>query len=187
MLYFRLFGINLGEGEDTEFGERPMKIREETTGDRSGIREVVVASFAGTAEADLIDALRDAGDDALSLVAEEPMSGRTVGHVLFSKLRTPEGCLALAPLSVAPGAQKQGIGSRLMEEGLQRARRGGWRAVFVLGEPDYYRRFGFTVEAAAPFDTPYPKDYFMALELSPGSLADLSGPVVYAPAFEDLE
>ena len=161
-----------------------MIIRAETTDDIPAIRDIVAAAFGQPAEAGLVDALRQSGDAVMSLVADE--SGRISGHILFSNLQTPENCIALAPVSVAPDRQNQGIGSALIREGLARARQSGWRAVFLLGEPEYYQRFGFSVALADRFETPYPKPYVMALELTPGALDQCAGNVTYAPPFLDL-
>ena len=163
---------------------RCMIIRDETIEDRPAVRQVTAAAFEGPAEADLVAALSDSGDVAFSLVAEE--AGTIIGHILFSRLRAPDRCLALAPVSVAPDRQRQGIGSRLVREGLARAGRDGWLAVFLVGDPAFYGRFGFRAAAAAKFETPYPKRYFLAIELAPGALDERSGAVIYPPAFETL-
>ena len=106
---------------------------------------------------------------------------------MFSKLQAPGQCLALAPVSVMPNDQRRGVGSDLIRQGLARARRDNWQAVFVLGEPEYYQRFGFSVELADKFETAYPKQYFMALELDPGSLGERSGVILYGLPFQALE
>lgn len=162
-----------------------MIIRPETQADIAAVRAVVTEAFGQVAEADLVDSLRDSGDSIISLVAEE--QGAIVGHILFSKLQAPGQCLALAPVSVAPGHQKQGVGSRLIKDGLARAKDDQWKAVFVLGEPDYYTRFGFDLTLAEKFETDYPKPYFMALELAPNALAERDGAIIYAAPFLALE
>ena len=158
-----------------------MKIRDETRDDASDVRNVVSVAFDQTAEADLIDALRESGDAVISLVAEE--DGEIVGHILFSRLQAPARCIALAPISVTPSRQNQGIGSTLIRAGIARAKLGGWLAIFLLGEPEYYQRFGFDVAKADKFETEYPKSYFMVLELAPDSLDEISGAVIYATPF----
>ena len=74
-----------------------------------------------------------------------------------------------------------------MHVGIERARRTGWGAVFLHGEPDYYARFGFDVAAARKFETLDPKVYFMALELDPGFLDGQKGTVIYPMPFLALE
>ena len=158
-----------------------MIVRDETRKDEAAVRRVIVAAFDQVAEADLLDGLRDSGDAVISLVAED--ADEIVGHILFSKLQAPDRCLALAPVSVTPARQYQGIGSRLIRGGLARAKQDGWQAVFLLGEPEYYERFCFGVALADKFETEYPKPYFMALELIPNALKECAGAVIYAPPF----
>ncbi|MGE0214103.1 MAG: GNAT family N-acetyltransferase [Parvibaculaceae bacterium] len=162
-----------------------MILRPEEAGDAPAVRALTVAAFVGMQEADLVEALRASGDAVLSLVAEE--RGAILGHVLFSRLVAPAASLALAPVSVHPDRQRQGIGSRLIVSGLEQVRQGGWDAVFVLGEPAYYGRFGFSKDMAAGFATAYPRDYFMGLELRPGILSGLRGEVVYPAPFGALD
>jgi putative acetyltransferase len=88
-------------------------------------------------------------------------------------------------VSVLPDRQGTGIGTRLIRAGLERAELGGWQGVFVLGEPDYYRRFGFEQALASGFASPYAGPYLMALALG-GSLPATTGRVDYAPAFQAL-
>lgn len=93
--------------------------------------------------------------------------------------------LALAPLGVLPDRQGAGIGSALVREGLRAAPRRGREAVFVLGDPAYYERFGFSREAARGYDSIYAGDNFMILELRPGSARP--GAIRYPPPFAGLE
>ena len=158
-----------------------MRIRRETADDREAIHALVAEAFARRDEADLVDALRDAGDLALSLVAED--EGCLVGHVALSRLKSPERALALAPVAVCASKQRRGIGSALIRAALERAKALG-SIVFVVGAPDYYTRFGFSAETAAPFPCPYAGPHFMALPLT--GAPPPPAPVVYAPAFGQL-
>lgn len=144
---------------------------------------MVVAAFPEPAEADLVDRLRADGDSVISLVAVD--DGQVVGHILFSKLSAPFRALGLAPVSVLPDRQNAGIGSRLIRAGLERAAQDGWRGVFVLGEPEYYGRFGFGTEIAKGFASPYAGPYFMALGLGE-ELPATEGRISHAPAFATL-
>ena len=94
----------------------------------------------------------------------------------------PFPALALAPVSVIPARQRTGIGSALVSTAVNRARSEGWAAIFVLGDPHFYERFGFDSEAAAGFTSPYAGRYFMMLKLSP-SLSATTGELRHAPAF----
>ena len=167
-------------------------IRPETSADHAAIREVNISAFDGPEEADLIDLLRDDGDVIASLVAED--AGAVVGHIMFSPLIVEgppllEGtarrilAAALAPVSVRPEWQREGIGSALVRRGLDRCRERGVEAVIVLGHADYYPRFGFSAALAERLDAPFSGESFMALELLPGVLAGTPGCVHYAKAF----
>ena len=134
-----------------------MIVRPAEAGDHAAIRAVLLAAFPGTDEADLVEQLRADGDAPIELVGE--LDGRVVGHILFSPVKAPFRALALAPLAVAPDEQRGGIGSELIRAGHELARKQGWEAVFVLGDPAYYGRFGYDAELAAGFSSPYAGEY----------------------------
>ncbi|HWY66943.1 MAG TPA: N-acetyltransferase [Rhizomicrobium sp.] len=161
-----------------------MIIREEELHDRAAIHDVVRAAFGGTAEAVLVDQLRADGDSVISLVAVD--RAVIVGHVMLSEMKAPFKALGLAPLSVRPDCQRSGIGSSLVREALKRAWQGRWDAVFVLGDPGFYRRFGFDPESASGFTSPYAGPHLMVLPAKNGLPARV-GRVDYASAFAALE
>ena len=135
-----------------------LAIRREGASDHEAIRQVNQLAFGRDDEARLVDALRDGGYVHLSLVAE--VDGNVVGHILFSELPiiTESGvvaALALAPMAVAPEQQRRGIGSRLVERGLDACREDGHRIVIVLGHPEFYPRFNFSAELARPLASPF--------------------------------
>jgi putative acetyltransferase len=160
-------------------------IREEGPADIAGIRAVVEAAFSRPHEADLVERLRADGDRVISLVAIDDANG-IVGQVMLSRMAAPFRALGLAPVAVAPDRQRAGVGSRLIRAGLGKAAAEGWEAVFVLGEPAYYRRFGFSAALASGFASPYAGPYLMALVLS-GPLPATEGRIEYAPAFHGIE
>ena len=128
-----------------------IKIREEKAKDIGLVRDVVQAAFPTDAESRLVDALRANGKSTISLVA---VNGEDVlGHILFSPVTTTPPIeadgIGLAPVAVYPNAQGKGIGSQLIQEGLRRCRELGFDYCVVLGDPEYYQRFGF--EKASPF------------------------------------
>ncbi len=160
-------------------------LRPETPADALPIRELLVAAFGGTQEADLVDQLRHDGDLVLSLVTLA-RDGSAIAHVGFVRLVVEQGgdeipAIGLAPLAVAPAAQRQGVGSVLVRRGLDRLRERGETLVFVLGDPAYYGRFGFDLAAAQAFTCVYAGAYFMALRLQPDAPRD--GLVRYPAAF----
>jgi putative acetyltransferase len=163
-------------------------IRPETTADLEAIRQVNRLAFGQDDEARLVDALRQGGYVRVSLVAEQ--ASQVVGHILFSDLPIiTEGgtvpALALAPMAVLPERQNQGIGSALVQRGLEVCKEQGHRIVVVLGHPNFYPRFGFSSKLASTLASPFGGgDSWMALELVPGALDQVSGKVAYPPPFD---
>jgi putative acetyltransferase len=159
-------------------------IRPEQPGDRAGIHAVEVACFPTSAEAELVDALRDAGRLTLSLVAE--LAGELIGHVAFSPVSVEAGAVGagLGPLAVLEGQRRQGVAARLVEEGLAACRAAGVGWVVVLGDPAYYSRFGFQPATAYGLCDEYGGGLaFQVLELVTGALPVGAGLVKYAPEF----
>lgn len=166
-------------------------IRSERPGDAAGIRAVLEAAFGREAEASLVDALRARGALDVSLVAVE--RERIVGHAAFSPVtaaRNPRGLAltGLGPIGVIPERQGEGVGARLVWEGLEACRRRAIAGAVVLGDPVWYARFGFrradAFGLACEFDAP--PEAFMALALADGALDELDGVVAYDPAFREV-
>ena len=161
-------------------------VRPERAGDEAPIAALTDAAFRSAPhssgnEAAIVSRLREDGDLALSLVAEN--SDRAiVGHVAFSPVAIPDGSerwYGLGPVSVIPLHQRSGIGSLLIRAGIEGIRTLGARGCVVLGEPEYYRRFGFEYDPALRYPGP-PPEYFQRLVLSAEAPR---GVVTYAPAF----
>lgn len=167
-----------------------MLIRMEDSNDYIKVYEVVQRAFTRAEQSDgneqhLVAALRssEAFVPRLSLVAEE--DGEIVGHILFTKVRIGYSVeLALAPLSVIPGRQRQGIGLALIEAGHKVAREMGFKYVVVLGDDQYYPKAGYFPASRfgirAPFEVP--EKYYMAINLL-GQNTPLHGVVEYAKEF----
>jgi len=166
---------------------RPVRIRPERVGDAAGIRALHDAAFPGPAEGRLVDALRGSGRLRISAVAE---SGRViVGHIGFSAVSMRGGAdgMGLAPLAVAAGFRRRGVGAALVRAGLETCRRAGVGFVVVLGDPAYYRRFGFTAASGWGLaDEHGGGDAFQALEIRAGTIPRGAGLVRYAPEFSRL-
>jgi putative acetyltransferase len=124
-------------------------LRKETIADIDAITEVTIAAFKNLAvsnqtEQYIINALRDADALTLSLVAE--IDGRIVGHIAFSPVSISDGTkdwYGLGPISVLPEYQKQGIGKSLVNEGLSLLKELCGQGCALVGDPNYYKRFGF--------------------------------------------
>ncbi|MBK8207833.1 MAG: N-acetyltransferase [Planctomycetes bacterium] len=163
-----------------------LKIRPETHTDVSAIRAVNTAAFPTAAEAALVDRLRGRLQPWISLVAE---AGGVVGHILFTPVQLgAHSAMALGPMAVLPGHQRDGVGLALVRAGLQACADAGHNLVFVLGHPDYYTRFGFKPTHAFGISCEFqaPPEAFMVAELQPGALQGMRGIVRYHAAFNDV-
>lgn len=163
-----------------------MQIRNVFSKDHLAIDDLIIEAFGQTDEARLTGLLRDAEDLAVELVAEE--QGKIIGHIALSRFQSPACWLALAPLSVRSRSRQKGVGTGLVENALDAARIAGWNTVVVLGDPRYYGRFGFSVNAAANLTSPYPLKYTGLCSLKSQTLVATAPTetLVYAKAFGAL-
>ena len=163
-----------------------ISIREERSGDAAAIEAVTVAAFrhaahrSGTEHA-IVNALRRDNALSVSLVAES--DGAVVGHVAVSPVAVSDGSqhwFGLGPISVLPEHQSRGVGSALMQAALEQLRQSGAEGCVLLGDPDYYHRFGF---AAVPglILPGVPPEYFQAIAFGPRIA---QGIVQYHDAFD---
>lgn len=168
------WGRQSGEIErDFQKREVEPRLRPEQSGDVEAIDTLLQSAFGGDGEARLVKALRNRGELNLSLVAEA--AGTVIGHLGLSPVTGDHPALALAPVAVSPKAQGAGIGSALIHNALAW---GGQTPVVVLGEPEYYRRFGFV---AAELDSPYAGPYLQRHGELPVGCA-----IRHSPAFSGL-
>lgn len=170
-------------------------IRQETAADYEAVFQLIKAAFANEEFSDhkeqfLVQRLRktEAFIPELSLVAEN--KNAIVGHILLTRIRIKNEqsqfeSLALAPVTVLPDVQGNGIGRQLIEHAHEIARQLGHTSVVLLGHEDYYPRFGYQPAhefgIRLPFDVP--KENCMAVELTENALQNVQGTVVYDPAF----
>jgi putative acetyltransferase len=167
-----------------------MNIRIENENDESGVYAVNASAFETPAEAKLVDVLRLQANPVISLVAEH--EGKIVGHIMFSAMtfqQHPElRIMGLGPMAVSPDFQRQDIGSQLVRAGLKLCTQSGTEAVFVLGHPAFYPRFGFLPAAGFAIKSEYdvPHEVFMGMELQSSVLNGKTGMVKYHDAFSNV-
>jgi len=126
-----------------------MIIRNETEADVEAIGDVTKAAFASCpyshqTEQFIVKALRRAMALTISLVAE--IDGKVAGHIAFSPVTISDGSqnwYGIGPFSVLPELQKQGIGKSLINKGLSMLKASGAKGCVLVGDPNYYQRFGF--------------------------------------------
>jgi putative acetyltransferase len=163
-----------------------VKIRNETAADWQAIEAVTTSAFLNASHTDhteqyIINALRRAGKLEISLVAEA--DGMVIGHVAISPVSISGGAtgwFGVGPVSVLPQCQRRGVGSRLMREALRVLRERGACGCLVVGEPDYYGRFGFQADRNLVFPG-VPPEYFQALSFDSSRP---QGTVTYHEAFD---
>ena len=160
--------------------------------DVAAIDALMRASFPAPDEATLVRDLCMDGDMVLTLVAQDEAAGALAGAIVFSRMDvTVAGrqvpSVALAPLAVAAPYRRQGVAEALVRAGHDRLEAEGVVLSFVLGEPDYYSRFGYDAAVARNFASPYAGDYFMALPLQGGLVpCGVREEARHAPAFARL-
>jgi len=148
--------------------EAKMKIRQETDSDIQAITDITVAAFktleiSNKIEQFIINALRSDGALTISLVAET--EEKIIGHVAFSPVTISDGSkgwYCLGPVSVLPEYQKQGIGQSLINNGLSMLRDMGGNGCVLVGDPNYYKRFGFKNIPQLIYEG-VPQEVFLAL------------------------
>jgi putative acetyltransferase len=128
----------------------------------------------------IVNALRESKQLTLSLVAE--INNQFVGHIAFSPVRISDettGWYGLGPVSVLPEFQGKGIGSKLIRSGLEALKDLDALGCVLLGDPNYYGKFGFKADARLILEG-VPAEYFQILPFT----NDIpSGTVVYDDAF----
>jgi putative acetyltransferase len=162
-----------------------IEIRPETVADVAAIESVTISAFLNAlhtsrTEQHIVNALRKAGKLTVSLVADA--NGKVIGHVAVSPVTISDGAsgwFGLGPLSVRPDHQRRGVGSALMHETLRMLREQGAAGCVLLGEPEYYSRFGFQVASNLVLPD-VPTEYFQVISF--GS-SQPSGTVSYHAAF----
>jgi predicted N-acetyltransferase YhbS len=160
-------------------------IRETKESDLEKVFNLIYSAFGNKAESDLVRQLILDEDVFLNLIFES--SDTIVGNIVVSKISmAPDKgllCGGIAPLSVLPENQSFGIGSQLMESAIKKSKEMKIDALFLLGDPNYYKRFNFKV-SNLPSD--YSAEHFQELELTKDCLVNVKSKVIYANAFTSL-
>jgi predicted N-acetyltransferase YhbS len=137
-----------------------MLVRKATPQDRAALLRIHQLAFGQNEESVLVENLLadPSAQPVLSLVADQ--DGTLVGHALFTRLsllapNEPPSASILAPLAVAPTAQRAGVGHSLIEAGCKQLAASGVRLLFVLGDPLYYLKQGFTPALPHGLRAPY--------------------------------
>jgi len=167
-----------------------MIIRPEKPDDIAAVRAINETAFDEPTEATIVDSLRDACPDAVSLVAVE--DDRILGHIFFSQVSVSGGDevaqgMGLAPMAVLPERQRQGIGSMLVQAGIDAMRERNCPFIIVLGHPEFYPRFGFAPASQHGLSCQWdgvPDEAFMLLILDEPAMAGVSGAVRYRDEFD---
>lgn len=162
-----------------------MIVQSESPENIQDIRDLITLAFTGAehsdgSEASIVDGLRADGALSVSIVAIN--ADEVVGHVAFSQVSIEgvgAGFYGLGPLAVHPSYQRGGIGTKLVRAGLLRLQSLSAAGCVVLGDPDYYSRFGFKCDPALRFPD-VPEEYFQCLDFSS---APRYGVVMYHKAF----
>ena len=160
-------------------------IRETRESDLEEVFNLIHAAFGNRSESDLVKQLISDGDVMINLLVE--LSDTIIGNVVVSKITMEPDiglfCGGVAPVSVLPDQQSSGVGSQLMTEAIHESKKKGMDALFLLGDPNYYERFGFNV---SKLQSDYKAEHFQELELTKDCLVNVKSEVIYASAFLSL-
>ena len=160
-------------------------IRETRESDLEEVFNLIHAAFGNRAESDLVKQLISDGDVLINLLVES--SDTIIGNVVVSKITMEPDiglfCGGVAPVSVVPDQQSSGVGSKLMTAAINESKTMVIDALFLLGDPNYYKRFGFIV---SKLKNDYSVEHFQELELTEGCLVNIKSKVTYANAFLNL-
>ena len=160
-------------------------IRETRESDLEEVFNLIHAAFGNRAESDLVKQLISDGDVLINLLVES--LDTIIGNVVVSKITMEPDigllCGGVAPVSVLPDQQSSGVGSRLVTAAINESKKTGIDALFLLGDPDYYQRFGFVVST---LKIDYSVENFQELELTEDCLENIKSKVTYADAFLHL-
>ena len=166
-------------------------IRRETPADHAAVEHLTREAFwnvyrPGCTEHYVVHVLRRDPDfvPELDLVMER--DGQLIGHVLYMRaaLTADDGreipMMTFGPISIRPDLQRQGLGKRLLDFSMERAKELGAGALCIEGNIEFYGRSGFVVAGTRGIrchGTPEQEmaPYVLLKELRPGFLAGITG------------
>ncbi|NNU17000.1 N-acetyltransferase [Parvularcula sp. ZS-1/3] len=160
------------------------ELRPYEASDEAAVDALLRASFDSPAEAELVVQLRKDSDAEIELVADS--EGEILGYVILSRMIAPERALGLGPVATTEPHRGTGIASTLIESGLALATANDWLSVFLLGDPAFYERFGFSVDDADAFQGAFAGPYLQVAFLDEEE-GPRKGEVTYAKAFARFE
>lgn len=162
-------------------------LRDEISEDYSIVEKITFEAFDNNDEVEIVKKLRDS-PNIISLVAED--EGQVIAHIMFSEIdivdkEITHKAIALAPMSVSPSHQKQGVGKMLITFGINRCKELGYPLIIVLGHVNYYPKFGFVPAYPLGFTSIFnvTSNAWMVLELTEGKAREINGEVIYHSAF----
>lgn len=172
-----------------------IKIRQEMSIDFKTVFDLLEKAFKTEKLSDhkeqfLVERLRKSSAfiPELSLVAE--IENKIVGHILLTKIKIKNDqkefhSLSLAPISVLPDFQRNGIGGLLIEQSHKKAKELGYNSVVILGHEKYYPKFGYQQADKFGIELPFdiPKKNCMVIELTENGLKEINGKVEYPKEF----
>jgi putative acetyltransferase len=170
---------------------KDIKIRKETLQDIDAIRAINERAFGQFQEANIVDRLRANCEGLVSLVALH--DDKIIGHILFSPV-TIEGTfgvlkgMGLAPMAVLPESQRKGVGSELVQAGIEILNKSKYPFIIVLGHPEYYPQFGFERASLYGIKSQWegvPDPAFMILWLDRTMIDHVSGIARYRDEFNE--
>ena len=179
--------------------ENQLTVRPETKEEYETIRHLIQEAFdpmpfSTGKEWQLVEAIRSSNGyiPELALVAE--LKGEIIGHIMVSEVAIDGKssmipALILSPVSVLPQFQRKGIGQVLCRKAVEEASKMDYPVMIVIGDPNYYSRFGF--QPAVPEGVYLPfgfeEEYLLMIPLKTGVLEKVSGAIQFPPWFFDAK